>query len=264
MPRPYERQQVLCRQVNFMSNNSTRKKRTILFLATSPKKLDRLRLDEEYRDVSDALKRSKNRDQFDLKCQWAPRHRDVRQAMLELKPQIVHFSGHGAGEPGLIIEDETGQAKLFSTDALIGLFEGAKQVECVLLNACCSEAQAAAIAQYVPYVIGMNQNVGDRAALEFSVGFYDTLGLGLSFEDAYEEGCRAIRVAGIPEYSTPVLKHQGTKPDLEPEQPSNADEATQPNQEVESADSAIIVNMIASGENAKQIGQIGKIDNFTM
>lgn len=94
---------------------------------------------------------------------------------MESEPQIVHFSGHGTGEPGLLIEDETRQAKLLTSDALIGLFEDAKQVECVLLNACCSEVQAEAIAQHVPYVIGMNQEVGDKAALEFAVGFYDVL-----------------------------------------------------------------------------------------
>lgn len=150
-----------------------------------------------------------------MKSQWATRHRDVRRAMLEFTPHIVHFSGHGAGEPGLVIEDETGQAKLLTSDALVGLFEDAEQVECVLLNACYSEVQAEAIAQHVPYVIGMNQNVGDKAALEFAVGFYDALGAGCSIERAYKEGCKGIRMAGIPEYLTPVLKQKPIKLEVE-------------------------------------------------
>ena len=198
-------------------SSSTRKKKTILFLATNPKNSAKLRLDEEIRDVSEALKSSKNRSWFDLKPQWATRHRDVRRAMMELEPQIVHFSGHGAGEPGLLIEDETGQAKLLTSDALIGLFEGAEQVECVLLNACYSEVQAEAIAQHVPYVIGMNQDVGDKAALEFAVGFYDALGAGLSIERAYKEGCKGIRMAGIAEHLTPVLKQRIAKVEVEPQ-----------------------------------------------
>ena len=204
-----------------MVSSSTRKKRTILFLATNPKNSAKLRLDEEFRDVSEALKSSKNRSRFDLKPQWATRHRDVRRAMMDFNPQIVHFSGHGIGEPGLLIEDETGQAKLLTSDALIGLFEDAEQVECVLLNACYSEVQAEAIAQHVPYVIGMSQEVGDKAALEFAVGFYDALGAGLTIERAYKEGCKGIRMAGIAEYLTPVLKQKATKSEVELQQDLN-------------------------------------------
>lgn len=205
-----------------MSSTSARKKRTILFLATNPKNSAKLRLDEEFRDVGEALKSSKNRSRFDLKPQWATRHRDVRRAMLEFEPQIVHFSGHGTGEPGLLIEDETGQAKLLTSDALVGLFEDAAQVECVLLNACYSEVQADAIAQHVPYVIGMNQDVGDKAALEFAVGFYDALGAGLSIERAYKEGCKGIRMAGIAEHLTPVLKQRAAKAAVEPQQAASS------------------------------------------
>lgn len=205
-----------------MGSTLVRKKRTILFLATNPKNSAKLRLDEEIRDIGEALKSSKNRSRFDLKQQWATRHRDIRRAMLEAAPQIVHFSGHGIGEPGLLIEDEVGQAKLLSSNALIGLFEDAEQVECVLLNACYSEVQAEAIAQHVPYVIGMNQDVGDKAALEFAVGFYDALGAGLSIERAYKEGCKGIRMAGIAEHLTPVLKQRSTKAEIEPQKQASS------------------------------------------
>lgn len=67
--------------------------------------------------------------------------------MLDFKPQIVHFCGHGAGDKGLILEDESGKIKPVSTPALAALFEMfSPHVECVLLNACYSEKQAAAIA----------------------------------------------------------------------------------------------------------------------
>ncbi|NES01160.1 MAG: TIR domain-containing protein, partial [Symploca sp. SIO1B1] len=48
--------------------------------------------------------------------------------------------------------------------------------------------------------------IGDSAAIEFAVGFYDALGAGESVEFAYKLGCNAIRMAGISEYLTPVLK----------------------------------------------------------
>jgi hypothetical protein len=64
------------------------------------------------------------------------------------------------------------------------------------------------VAQHIPYVIGMNQAIGDRAALEFAVGFYDALGAGRSVEFAYNLGCSAIQLAGIAEHLTPVLKRK--------------------------------------------------------
>jgi hypothetical protein len=149
----------------------------------------------------------------------------MQRAVLEFSPQIVHFSGHGVGEGGLALEDETGQAKLVSAEALAGMFElFADQVECVLLNACYSEVQAKAISRHINYVIGMNRAVGDKAALEFAVGFYDALGAGKSIEFAYKFGCSSIRMAGIAEDLTPVLTRK-LEPIVTP--PVSASEQTQ-------------------------------------
>jgi tetratricopeptide (TPR) repeat protein len=178
----------------------------ILILAANPKNSVPLRLDEEVREIDEGLRRAQMRDRFELEQKWAVRPRDVQRAILEFAPQIVHFSGHGVGEGGLALEDELGQAKLVSTSALAGLFElFADQVECVLLNACYSVLQAEAIALHIPYVIGMNQAVGDAAAREFAVGFYDALGADRSIEFAYKLACNSIRMAGIGEDLTPVL-----------------------------------------------------------
>ncbi len=54
-----------------------------------------------------------------------------------------------------------------------------------MLNGCDSEEQAKAIAQDINYIIGMTKAIGDRAAIEFAVGFYDALGVGESIEFAY-------------------------------------------------------------------------------
>lgn len=212
-----------------MDNPSVTK---ILFLAANPQNTPTLRLDEEVREIDEGLKRATHRDQFELKQQWAVRPRDVQRAVLDLNPQIVHFSGHGHGAEGsqatasstrklgtvaevaslpegLVLEDESGQARLVSAEALAGLFElFADRVECVLLNACYSVVQAEAIAQHIPYVIGMNRAIGDEAAREFAVGFYDALGAGRDIEFAFRSGCVAIQMAGIPEELTPIIKRR--------------------------------------------------------
>lgn len=192
----------------------------VLLLAANPRKTPALRLDEEVREIGDALRGAKNRDQFQLQQHSAVRPTDMRRAMLEFEPHVVHFAGHGGGDNGLVLEDETGHVKFISAAALAGMFELAQQVECVVLNACYSEVQATAIAQFIPYVMGMKQAVGDRAAIEFARGVYDALGAGRSFERAFKEGCLSIRMAGIEAYLTPILKQKEVRAVVEPPSPS--------------------------------------------
>jgi hypothetical protein len=200
---------------DYSSNNSDIKTevtrpyatRKILILAANPKATSPLRLDEEIREIDAGLQRAKKRDQFEIEQHWAVRVRDVYRTLLDTKPQIVHFSGHGRGDEGLALENETGQVHFVDTEALAGLFKlFANQIECVVLNACYSEVQAEAIVRHIPYVIGMNKAIGDKAAIAFAVGFYDALGAGESVEFAYELGCNAIRLASIAEHLTPKLK----------------------------------------------------------
>ncbi|MFB2836608.1 HEAT repeat domain-containing protein [Floridanema evergladense] len=166
----------------------------ILILAANPQGTSRLRLDREVREIEEGLRRSQLGDRFQIEHRWASRPRDVQRSLLDVDPQIVHFCGHGEGQAGLVLEDETGQVKLVSTEALSNLFGlFADRVECVLLNACYAEVQANAIAQNINYVIGMRQEIRDDLAIAFSVGFYKGLGAGQLIEAAFESGCQTIQ-----------------------------------------------------------------------
>ena len=181
--------------------------KTILILTANPKTTTSLRLDEEVREIDAGLKRAKKREEFNLEQRWAVRVRDVSQALLDEEPQIVHFSGHGSRDDSLALEDQTGNVQLVDTEALAELFKlFTPHIECVLLNACYSSVQANAIVRHIPYVIGMNKEIGDQASIEFAIGFYTALGAGKSIEFSYQFGCSAIRLAGIPEHLTPVLR----------------------------------------------------------
>jgi CHAT domain len=179
---------------------------SILFLAADPTDASRLRLGEELREIQEKLQLSKYREQFVLSQRMSIRPADLSQALLDIQPQIVHFSGHGTSTGALCIEDKLGQIHPIEPGAVAALFERFKrQVRCVVLNACFSDAQASAIGEHIDYVIGMNQEIGDEAAIAFAIGFYQGLGGGRSFEDAYELGRVQIRLHNIPEYLTPVL-----------------------------------------------------------
>jgi hypothetical protein len=73
------------------------------------------------------------------------------------------------------------------------------------------------IAEHIDYVVGMNTEIGDAAAIKFAVGFYDEIGAGWSYEDAYNGGCDAIALQGIPEENTPVFKNKKKSPILKTE-----------------------------------------------
>ncbi|MCB0046913.1 MAG: CHAT domain-containing protein [Caldilineaceae bacterium] len=183
---------------------------TILFLAADPTDASRLRLGEELREIQEKLQIAKLRDHFRLEQRMSVRPADLSQALLDIQPQIVHFSGHGSATGALCLENEIGGVHPIEPDALATLFEQfAGQISCVLLNACYSEIQSRAICRSIDYVIGMNQAIGDKAAIAFAIGFYQALGGGRTIEDAYQLGCIQLRLQNIPEHLTPVLHKIG-------------------------------------------------------
>ena len=104
----------------------------ILILSANPKDTSRLRLDEEVREIEHGLQRSQQRDEFEVRQEWATRPQDIRRAVLDFKPNLVHFCGHGEGEPGIVFEDETGNKQVVSAEALAGFFKlFSDQVKCL-------------------------------------------------------------------------------------------------------------------------------------
>ena len=187
-----------------MSANSPTK---ILFLSADPRNVSRLRVGEELRDIREQLKLANLREEFILEDRTATRPRDISKAILDFKPHIVHFSGHGTETGNLCFEDELGKVKPVTPKALTALFRlVARQVNCVVLNACYSDVQAEAIVEHISCVIGMNKAIGDRAAIIFAVGLYKALGAGEPVDRAFEFGLVDLQLEDIPEELTPVLR----------------------------------------------------------
>ena len=181
-------------------------KRRILILAANPAGTGPLRLSEEVREIEAGLGRSIKKSVFAIHQAWAPRPRDVRRALLDYSPEFVHFCGHGAGDEGLIFENESGEPHLISTQALADLFAlFSSQIKCVVLNACYSEVQARAIAKHIEAVVGMQRAIGDRSAVEFAIGFYDAIAASRTSSEAFRFGCNAIQLAGAEGHLIPSL-----------------------------------------------------------
>lgn len=179
---------------------------TILFLAADPSDQGRLRLGQELRDIEEELRLSRNRAAFRLVQRMCIQPDDLVRALLEERPDIVHFAGHGTAKGELCIENALGEAHPVSAKALAALFEQfGDTVDCVVLNACYSALQAKAIAQHIRYVVGMDRAIGDKAAIAFAVGFYMALAAGRTVPAAHALGCVQIQLLGIREELTPLL-----------------------------------------------------------
>jgi hypothetical protein len=108
---------------------------------------------------------------------------------MDLDPKVVHFSGHGQADGSLYVEDESGYRIAVAPGGIAELFGiHKKTVKCVIVNACHTMLLAQAMVEHIDHVIGMRQEVGDGAAITFSVGFYQGLAGGASVADAFQRG----------------------------------------------------------------------------
>jgi CHAT domain len=213
-------------------------RKRILFLAADPRStgMPRLQIDREARSIDEGLDRSRLWDWFQTRIVLAARTTDISRELLDFEPQIVHFAGHGDREGQVLIENRAlGEHRLTTRahrDLSIhsaghgdsgGHLSGHRltgralrdllalcrtRVECVVLNACSSQTAAEEVAEVVEQVVGMAGTIEDQAAIAFSFGFYQALGFGRTYAEAYEHGCAQIasdlpgRNAGTPVFIT--------------------------------------------------------------
>lgn len=189
---------------------SQKELRKILFMSANPAETTALKLPDEMRDIKNTLKSSRDRDDFDFILEPQVNASIIRQRIKEEQPEIVHFSGHGGLDAGftegIVVNGSGGNSIVLTGNALGRLFEMAKEyVKCVVLNSCYSDTQAQAIKAHIPHVIGMSDAIDNASARMFSVGFYEALGLGESYTEAFNSGTLAIEMEGLPGADIPVL-----------------------------------------------------------
>ena len=177
-------------------------------MASSPNDVGRLELEKEFTAVFTSLERF-NDAQKRLQTELATNISSLQAALLKHKPCIVHFSGHGAEKGGILLQDDKGSSIEVPPMALKNLFQILQKkfsINAVVLNACHSSVQAQAIAEHVPYVIGMKAGIYDSASIEFSRAFY--MAMASENDDvvfAFDIACNNIALTGIEGDNIPVL-----------------------------------------------------------
>jgi hypothetical protein len=186
----------------------------VLFFAADPLESNRLRLDREVRNVAERLRMAEYRDSVELESRWAVRPGDLLQALNEVRPRVVHFSGHGS-EDDLLFEDEVGNPKPVSKEDITRFIElGSGHVRVVVFNACYTRDQAEAAARHVDVAIGMNAPVEDETAAMFAEQFYSAIGFGASIRHAFDQALLRLELEALPGDKIPELfAREGVDPD---------------------------------------------------
>jgi hypothetical protein len=169
----------------------------VLMMCVSPKDADRLRLDQESRDLKEQLRLVENPKQNITVAQaWAVRTDQVQMELLNNTPTILHFSGHG--DTGILyFEDKDGNAAPVSGVAISELVKLSGTVECVIMNACFSESIANQLAPHVKAVIGCKVSIGDSAAIAFSKAFYRALAHNYAYHRAFNLALNELDLSGM-------------------------------------------------------------------
>ena len=159
----------------------------ILFLSSNPWTTSRILVDEEVREIFERLHEGPCRNRFTLYNHSATRPGDLQRLLLQYRPQIVHFSGHGSKSHRIILGASRGGSKTVDQQGLADVFAlYNSHVRLVLLNACFTQSQARSISEVVNYSIGTNRAIGDKVGVAFAGAFYRALGFGRSIRDAFK------------------------------------------------------------------------------
>ncbi|WP_170319823.1 CHAT domain-containing protein [Polyangium spumosum] len=209
------------------------KRLKLLFVGANAIDTSRLDIGAEFRDVQAELERAQRRGEIEVRVELAVSPVDLNRLLLEYEPDVVHFSGHGmvlradaqgrlratrefepldvepsaegAKQGVILLEARDGKSAAVSVEALARLFGILKNQRCIVLNACFSALQAAAITEHVDWVIGMKRAINDESAIVFSVGFYQAIASGRTVEVAFELGCSLVTLCGLPGADIPEL-----------------------------------------------------------
>lgn len=212
-------------QIGRRTRGASRRRNTILFLASNPITASRLAFDEECAAIERELRMTAGRDEFDFRSKWAVTPDEMMRHFNELQPTVIHFCGHGRsgtteGPPasfrsvrvtcgdevssGLYLQDEHGNPQLVTARALKMMIKAAAaSARVVVLNACYSWLQADALRAVVDCVVGMTGAIRDDAARSFAVGFYRALGNRRSIGNAVEQAIATLAAKQLPEEPLP-------------------------------------------------------------
>jgi hypothetical protein len=179
----------------------------VLFLASNPMAMGQLQFTREARQIEERLAVGRSRDAFVFVAKWAVRRSELPRLLLEEKPHVLHFSGHGSTRAQLLFEDDDGNAAPIEKKALVNLIGILKhRLQLVVLNGCNTEPLASALVQHVASAIGVRGSIDNPAAIAFAVSFYQAIACDEPVPTAFQLACAELDLQQLPGKQTPTLK----------------------------------------------------------
>jgi hypothetical protein len=215
------------------NSKSNLSREMILFLGANPIDTPQMAIRDEFIVFFNVISNSKAMS-LNVKTDLAINSVDLSNIIVENRPRIIHFSGHGARgagqntsestrqigdiemENGIVLKDKnTGMAKLVTGEALSELFSICKKLfdlQIVFLNACYTEEQALNISKNGIYVVGHSEAITDESAIIFSKSFYENyVNPFLNIEDAFSLAKNVLSLEGRKDAHLPILCFNGVK-----------------------------------------------------
>lgn len=160
----------------------------ILFLAANPEGTGQLNLEDEYNRIYEVLNSRQAKGRFRLFRYWKVRRDELQELLLDYKPHILHFSGHGDTAGRIVLETKDGKRwDLDEQTFRTALASAGDSVKLVCLNACFSHLSGQVLSRLVDCVIGMSTAVYDKTAITFSETFYRGLGSAESIQASFDQ-----------------------------------------------------------------------------
>ena len=171
----------------------------VLYLTANPTTpgLDHLRVDAEVNNVLKAIRGAKHADLIEFQHRPAATVQDLVDGLNDLRPHVVHFSGHAGG--GLLFDTaELGEPG----DLLVGYGTVANLLAAtdhkptlVVLNACNTVPGVEQLLEVAPVVIATNDTIGDASSAVFAVTFYAAIAAAQSIGHAVDQAREMIALA---------------------------------------------------------------------
>ncbi|WP_395745578.1 CHAT domain-containing protein [Prosthecobacter sp.] len=158
----------------------------ILFAACAP--IDQTGLDYEREEEAMLRLATKLGSRVHLSIAEAATFDELKNLISELKPHVVHLSGHGIVKDGIgyfTFEDERGRSDLRDARSMAEQLFAGRGVRVVFVSGCQSaQAASAGVCQtltaagHVPVALGWGASVADGLATDFASVFYHELAAG--------------------------------------------------------------------------------------
>ncbi len=170
---------------------------TVLMVSASPDGQAYLHIDREIHEVQRRLRTADYRDSLKLEVRPAARMADLIQMLNEVKPDVIHFSGH-SNEAGIALENAEGTAQLMPSGQIAALLSTmTRNIRLIVFNSCDSAEHADQACSFLEAAIGMETSLHDNVAIVFAAQLYNSLAFGNSLRQAFEEAKLQVELEGL-------------------------------------------------------------------